>query len=274
MLELITRYEGGGAGSGAYNEGKKEAKLAYDPAKLDKKNKAADKGDPLFGVTRFDKVVRHEIGHAVDKKVGGSDALCALEGNGAWADYGANHTAVVAAMLGSSTCVKDLGGPAQQAVIDAIVAAMSAGKPGDTDANIDKIDDKVISAKDKVSVKADPVVDCARKCGTGKNPWYNDGNYVDLGGRYFQASYGKKWLSYGKAARDKKVSQYQFRAPGEWFAESYATYFQPDGGGKVGTLLAGRDAPTKKWFDENVLPQEAKVDPKDKDKVPKGTGEK
>jgi hypothetical protein len=264
MLTLMTRYEGGGAGSGSYNKGKKEAKLAYDPDKIDDPNKAADEGDPLFGVTRFDKVVRHEIGHAVDNKVGGAATLCAKEENGAWKDYGANHATVVSDMLAGSTVIKDLESAAKKAVTDAIIAAMAAGKPGDTATKIDEIDDKVVSATDKTKVKADPVVAAASKCGTGKNPWYNDGNYVDVGGRYYQASYGKKWVSFSHSARAKKVSQYQFRAPGEWFAEVYATYFQPDGSGKVGTLLAGRDSSSKAWFDANVIPQEAKVAPEQK----------
>ena len=227
-------------------------------------------GRPLAG--RGERV-RHEIGHAVDNKIGGATTLCAKEENGAWKDYGADHATVVTEMLAGSTVIKDLAAEAKKAVVDAIVAAMAAGKPGDTAKKIDLIDDKVVSASDKTKVKADPVVTAASKCGTGKNPWYHDGNYVDLGGRYFQASYGMKWVSFKQSARAKKVSQYQWRAPGEWFAEVYATYFQPDSSGKVGTLLAGRDGSSKTWFDANVVPQEAKVAPEaKKDEKKKGDG--
>src|SRR5262249_30649927 len=48
-------------------------------------------------------------------------------------------------------------------------------------------------------------------------------------------------------------SRYQFRAPGEWFAEAYATYYQPPGA--KGALMAGLDDATKAWFDSKVDPQ-------------------
>uniref|UniRef100_UPI001301DBFE hypothetical protein n=1 Tax=Pelomonas sp. KK5 TaxID=1855730 RepID=UPI001301DBFE len=43
-----------------------------------------------------------------------------------------------------------------------------------------------------------------------------------IGGRVYQEAYDGKWVSYTAGARGKGVSQYQFRAPAEWFAELYA----------------------------------------------------
>jgi hypothetical protein len=40
---------------------------------------------------------------------------------------------------------------------------------------------------------------------------------------YHQA-YARDWVSYDAAARKKGVTGYQFRAPGEWFAELYAAF--------------------------------------------------
>jgi hypothetical protein len=44
-------------------------------------------------------------------------------------------------------------------------------------------------------------------------------------GRVYQQSYGDAWTSYALSARGKGVSDYQFRVPGEWFAELYAFYY-------------------------------------------------
>lgn len=45
-----------------------------------------------------------------------------------------------------------------------------------------------------------------------------------VGGRIYHQAYGGVWVSYLLSARSKGVSQYQFRAPGEWFSEVYAAY--------------------------------------------------
>jgi hypothetical protein len=44
-------------------------------------------------------------------------------------------------------------------------------------------------------------------------------------GRVYQEAYGGRWVSYLADARKKGVAGYQFRAPGEWFAEIYAAYY-------------------------------------------------
>jgi hypothetical protein len=48
-----------------------------------------------------------------------------------------------------------------------------------------------------------------------------------IAGRVYQQSYidGDQWNSYELSARKAAVSAYQFRAPGEWFAELYAAYY-------------------------------------------------
>jgi hypothetical protein len=63
-----------------------------------------------------------------------------------------------------------------------------------------------------------------------------------VGTRVYQQSYATEWWSYELGARGSSVSQYQFRAPGEWFSEIYAAYY-------LGKL---RDAKAKKWMEEEV----------------------
>jgi hypothetical protein len=69
-------------------------------------------------------------------------------------------------------------------------------------------------------------------------------------GRYFHRSYpgpgnkvdGSQWTSFLVASRKDAVSHYQYRAPGEWFAEVYAHYY-------LGTL---EGHPLYDWFKRTV----------------------
>ena len=46
-----------------------------------------------------------------------------------------------------------------------------------------------------------------------------------VGGRVYLESYKGDWRSYALSARGARISNYQFRHPMEWFAESYAEFF-------------------------------------------------
>jgi hypothetical protein len=90
-----------------------------------------------------------------------------------------------------------------------------------------------------------------------KNPWYDAQNRPDSGGRMFHKAYSwGRWVSYVKDAKLKYgVSAYQWRAPGEWFAEAYAVYYSDHdspAGTPMGTRLRTRDVATAAWFDKNV----------------------
>jgi hypothetical protein len=51
------------------------------------------------------------------------------------------------------------------------------------------------------------------------------GTAYAVSGRIYQESYKSLWNSYDAGARRNAVSNYQFRAPGEWFAELYGIYY-------------------------------------------------
>jgi hypothetical protein len=104
----------------------------------------------------------------------------------------------------------------------------------------------------KQAAIADPILGVITK---GLNdPWYNSPDAPPIVGNHvYQRSYPPAfWVRYEKAARNKLVSKYQFRAPGEWFAEVYAAYYRLDGGKSKGERLGTKDSDTKTWFDTNI----------------------
>jgi len=56
-----------------------------------------------------------------------------------------------------------------------------------------------------------------------------------MGPRIYQEAYPNAWVSYLADARKRGITGYQFRAPGEWFAELYAAW-------KVGKLKPSNPA--------------------------------
>jgi hypothetical protein len=266
-FEFMERYahEAGASAGGYYASGRQNAAMAYDPATLNDPNQAARQGvlrddgtvkdDPLYGVNRFDKVVRHEVGHAVDEENGHSDAYCiGNEGGGDWASL--DKSGVAQALVTASG--GDIGAWADAAQKTAIIACLQGvvdeRKPAELDARIDAL--AGLSADDKTKVKADNAVKVLKGCFAlpGHNPWYKypDTGGIALGDRIYQEAYSGDWWSYKQSTRTRKVSTYQYRAPGEWFAEAYAAYYTPSA--NKGDLLARVDPATKAWFDANVDP--------------------
>jgi hypothetical protein len=252
-----TRYDSAKGVSGWFGSGGESA-IGYRPGALADKNAgaAADVGDPLHGVNRFNKVVRHEVGHAVDDTIGWSKGGGKSDAKrGGWVRYGKDYF-TVAEMIGA-----DAGGPistlpaeVRTAILTAVSVQMAKRKTALAElqkavegaAGFSDLDDTT-----RAAVLGDKAL-TAIETGT-KTPWYTAaGGGVALGGKIYEEAYDwDGWYSYDADARSRKVSNYQFRAPGEWFAEAYAAYYEPDPRGP-GAKLGDSDADTKKWFDEAV----------------------
>ena len=263
-MDALLRYVGLDAdgnvqtpsGAGGFFRGSSDVvAMQYSEANLLGGNTSADVGDALRDVNRFDKVVRHEVGHAVDDRMNASGTYCLTSAGGGWKVHGGDHDTVLnAAFAVAGAAVTGLTEDEQGELRDLLEAVMGDDKDdefrtrldalfaGKTEAERDDIEDD-----DSVQLVLLGMAD----------PWYNASNGgIASGGRVYEASYGTGWNSYEVASRAKKVSTYQHRAPGEWFAEVYATYYQPHADGP-GTILAGTDPTTKTWFDTNVHALEA-----------------
>jgi hypothetical protein len=61
----------------------------------------------------------------------------------------------------------------------------------------------------------------------GSEIWYSygDSKKAAIGTTVYQEAYANRWVSYLLAERSKGVTAYQWRAPGEWFAEIYMAWY-------------------------------------------------
>jgi hypothetical protein len=239
-----------------------QAAIGYDPATLDQADtEFSDDKDVLHGANAFNETVRHEIGHAVDAQLGASDSYCTKPEGGSWKSYGDDgFEQVVNEMVMASGGVISTWHDAEQKteILQCITKVVKDQKFDNLPAELAKLKFwKKLGDDFQQQIIHDNAVQAIQKNTNSHEPWMGDGGMA-LGGRVYEESYDKSWNSYAVEARDRKVSKYQFRAPGEWFAESYAAYYEPVGEGQEkGAKLDSIDPKTKKFFDTVVDPMQA-----------------
>lgn len=103
------------------------------------------------------------------------------------------------------------------------------------------------------AIRSAPLVQHAARGHPDNSPWYTAEPTPYLEGHEYHQPYGRKpWMRYDKSARKDKLSEYQFRDPGEEFSELYAVYHcsEPPGS-RVGDER-------KAWFEEQGLDEAPK----------------
>ncbi|ACY15170.1 DUF4157 domain-containing protein [Haliangium ochraceum] len=263
-LSSLTRYRSGSIEGWASSDG--EAAMGYGNQR-DSIDTALETGaytdaaDPLRGKNLFDATVRHEIGHRVDDQVGGP-AYCATDPGGAWLTWDDPSGMAAIMVTASAGAVSTWSDAAQKtAIIECLQGVIDDQAPSEIETRLEALpfcapsgDANATHVANLTAIKGDRAVRALRVAFSQSGPWSSANGGVKLGERIYHESYAwGQWVSYKQEARTRKVSKYQFRAPGEWFAEAYAAYYQPPG--EKGALLAGRDDATKAWFDANVDPQ-------------------
>jgi hypothetical protein len=207
-------------------------------------------------VNSFSTVVRHEVGHSVDAKISASSSggyVRTAANAGQWQTYGSGD-AFVDAIIGADS-MSGHGYANEEAYRKAMHRAVSKQEDFTEALKHDFPSVAPPAAGPAVKGPVAAVYDKSRWLAS-TNPWYANPDRQDVGGRLWQRPYdGGDYASFVKSARtDHGVSAYQFRAPGEWFAEAYAVYYsdQDIAGSKPGTRLRSRDSATADWFDANV----------------------
>lgn len=198
--------------------------------------------------------IRHETGHSVDKEMGWrTGPEPAKPSRGGWKSYKKDHKTCATEMVDDSNGgIKSDATEAQRKdVITKMTGAISSRTVKTLKKDIKNLPWYAgLEGKKKKSIVSDKSI---KAIGVGlEAPWFNatDGG-VHLGHHVYQESYTPRWVRYRHEARSRLVSKYQFRAPGEWFAECYDRYYEPDDRG-LGAKLNDVDPSTKTYFDTKV----------------------
>jgi hypothetical protein len=175
---------------------------------------------------QFDHMLRHEVGHAVDARYKVMDGQFGVEARGGWK----HETGGIEAI-------------AEAAGDKAVFAALTPDE-------IRALDNDFRGRWKDIAATHKSVADS--KTGKWLTRMVENGSHfrildpVDFGGRV--PVFENRWMSFSSAAYKRKVSGYQFKSPGEWFAEAYATYH--DTPEKRGANLEKVDKSTKEWLDK------------------------
>jgi hypothetical protein len=212
--------------SSSFNGGTKLVKLRVGRGDIDKTEKIGLKSelgevdadskpvDVDKPASTFSWTTLHEIGHALDDKLGFMDKKAKDAEMGGWEEYGANVTPIAEkAAVKFKYDAKYIAAYLSKAAMDP--PAPAQGCDPNTEEGISEWESRRLAAEAWCdSIRHDKeVYYSASTCES-----------VKIGDRIYQESYEGKWLSYLADSRKKGISGYQFRAPGEWFAELYAAY--------------------------------------------------
>ena len=173
----------------------------------------------------------HELGHSVDDRFGIMNAGQGKPGAGGW--KAEDRKSVATALIGAFTA-----GEGKALTIDAtdlmsMVTKALAGartkrppKMSEDDWNKEPKQGKPGTMSDADWHVIETFLDLCFSRRNTEWPW---GKAHDIGGRSYHEAYANEWVSYAVASRSNSntVRDYQWRAPGEYFAELYAfSYFK------------------------------------------------
>jgi uncharacterized protein DUF4157 len=191
----------------------------------------AGAGTPPVTMTRFTATLRHEIGHAVDSQLKISDTWGRQIVAGNWTKYD-SYDDFVDAIIASSGGLKYGDKKTNSRYRDAMIDAVKNRVPISTIAWKHGITGAIADSGDAVSTVFSP----DRYSDNASGPWYNH-RWVTQGGRNFQTAYNNDGSLYSFLAGERtrrKITDYQWRAPGEWFAEVYQVYYSEQEGQEAG----------------------------------------
>ncbi len=204
------------------SELKNEQKKPQLPADIEDSCKPAN-SDP---VELMDWTTLHEIGHSLDDANNFMRSKGKDDEYGGWIEYGAKIEPVAAAV--AAWAHHDKSAAQKRYVVDLILGNQPQAPPAP-------------AGLEKEAKTALAEVQRWYKTATTPEIWKDEAatKSMCIGERIYQMPYPDEWVSYNVAARRRGLTGFQFKAPGEWFAELYAGY-------KSGKLKPNH--PAVKWL--------------------------
>jgi hypothetical protein len=187
----------------------------------------ADSGSK-FTPTYYDSTTLHEVGHAVDDRFGCMDSKGSLSAYGGWKKEELESVAAAYGLHG------DKGGfiarytpkGASKGDLTTLLKEALQGITSTKPANGAAALGSLLGQWDKIIGDATYLL--CKQVAEQFEPWDKGKELATkaaVAGRFYFEAYPGFWYSYEIAARGPTgVSRYQWRAPGEWFAELYAVY--------------------------------------------------
>jgi hypothetical protein len=245
--------------------------VGYDPTKLGDPETGAftDPPDQMRGTNLFDTNLLHEMAHASDGQYkwtrdgGPFDTQADL---GAWADHRLNYTSIVDRLATDSNLATTFPiaselGDVKTALVDVMTNKSTNAESGfrnQAGAAYGTAGDRWQPLWTRLSGHA--IVAAVQDGQASKSPWNNPPAAV--ASRIYHDTDYNYWASYNSATRSGgKLSRYQFRDKRDFFAETYATYYET-APADPGRLVRAWNNRVYEWFRENVdRGQETKAAP-------------
>jgi len=224
-----------------------------------KREVMAGVSDVLSQERLVDWTVRHEMGHAVDQQIKFMPTRGRLNIFGGWQMHDTDDRrkeVAVAFLTKAGFSVTEQAaklGPYKTLLSEATDCLMAGHirKLG-TDATIGNLAKSLNVSADAVRTKLAAFDDAAAVASV--HPWSfadGGGDRIKQGDRMYHVDHYGTWVSYLATARSAALSNYQFSSPGEWFAESYAAFYDPK---TASPARARMPAEVQQWFTANLGP--------------------
>jgi hypothetical protein len=168
--------------------------------------------DPSKEVEYLGFAAAHEVGHGMDDSSGFMAQYGSQAKYGGWITYGSSVQPIADAIGADSRFKAFYQTPEQRRYVLGKLQNVAVVPPTVADPSPEK------AALDEFEKWF--------KLATAANVFrrQDDCNTIKIGDRIYHEAYGRMWVSYLVAARKQALTGYQFRAPGEWFAELYAGF--------------------------------------------------
>ncbi len=179
----------------------------------------------------FDFATLHEVGHAVDDRMRFMESREEKAEFGGWKTYGGNIEPIAKAVAKAKSYDST---PEQIEYVTELILGNSPEPPTPPTGQEAAWAEGLQKVKDWYAIA------------TNEKVWWSqaDSAAIEIGGTIYHEAYKKSWVSYLASERKKGMTGYQFRAPGEWFAELYACFHS-------GKLKNGH--PAMKWIKSLAL---------------------